>query len=47
MIIGPLNPAIHGIRVAFVIAFSVYSLFSALYIFFNPIGYKFSSSTLV
>ena len=40
--VGQLNPAIHGIRVASVIAFSV-----CLYVllFSNPICYKFSNST--
>ena len=42
--IGPLNPAIHGIRVASVIAFSVLCL-AVLCVF--SVGYIFSNSTLV
>ena len=34
--IGPLNPAIHGIRVASVLEFSVLCVFVLHYIFSNP-----------
>ena len=43
--IGPLNPAIHGIRVASAIELSV-CLYVCMFSFFsNPICYTFSNST--